>query len=415
MLEPDTPIEKSNRTLLSTLDSPPPKCCREKLVFCIDLDISMDENFMTGEKSQDSRISRSKQLLKWFIGQKSRWNPKHEFAMMVLGTKALWHMDFTSESDLISHVIDELYTMGKFDSFDYTSILRELVEHVDLDEDDDSIIRVIMIYTRSNVLPTSPDNELREAFYASRKFRFDCIYIHNRPSEVEGPITPQHIYDRLIEFEDVRHPSYFYEMTRALKKFATAMSELLMHPDIRPLQDEKIEFMMPPPSVQEEEQRQAQSSQSTNAQPVSSEQRQVQQQQRTQHIQQHKPQQQPHVPTALKQPPVSKDTRPTQSDLVPFGTQPFSAGGVGGMNTPMKPSQSSFYGSPPSSSSSPLNSYGISSRTPPPPPSAGPIREFTASPIRKASPAHQLSPAVDSIIPVEITETKGATESKMEL
>jgi len=26
-------------------------------------------------------------------------------------------MDFTSETGLISHVIDELYTMGKFDSF----------------------------------------------------------------------------------------------------------------------------------------------------------------------------------------------------------------------------------------------------------------------------------------------------------
>jgi len=189
--------------------------------------------------------------------------------------------------------------------------------------------------------------------------------------------------------------------------------------------------MKPPPSVQEEEQKLVQPSQPTNIQPISNEQRQQSQQhqhkQHVQHIQQiqqkqqqqqqQQQHQQPHISTAHRQQsPVSKDLRPTQSDLIPFASQAFSAGGIGGVKSPIRPSQSSFYGSPPSSSSSPLASYGISSsRTLPPPPGAGPVRDMSSSPVRMTSPAHQLSPPVESVAPIETSETEDVAESKVEL
>ncbi|KAI1299518.1 BTB and MATH domain-containing protein 41 [Mortierella claussenii] len=95
-------------------------------IFGIDLDQSMDDYFMTGDKVNDTRINKTKQLLKWFVEQKSRWNPQHEFAVMILGEMAVWHMDFTSDAMLLSHAIDELYTMGKFTAFDTTTLFKEM-------------------------------------------------------------------------------------------------------------------------------------------------------------------------------------------------------------------------------------------------------------------------------------------------
>lgn len=40
--------------------------------------------------NSDTRINRTKQLLKWFIDQKSHWNKQHEFAIMILGERAVW-------------------------------------------------------------------------------------------------------------------------------------------------------------------------------------------------------------------------------------------------------------------------------------------------------------------------------------
>ncbi|KAF9429377.1 hypothetical protein BGZ76_001379 [Entomortierella beljakovae] len=166
---------------------------------------------------------------------------------MILGEMAVWHMDFTSDKVLLSHAIDELYTMGKFKSFDSTSLFKETLEHADLDQDDGSTIRLILVYTRSDIVPSEPDPEVQEVLAASGRFFYDCVYIHQKAGEVTGPIKPQHVYDRLTEMEDARSPGYYYELTRLLKKYCTAMGELLAHPSIRPVQDRMCYKMQPPP------------------------------------------------------------------------------------------------------------------------------------------------------------------------
>ncbi|ORZ20887.1 hypothetical protein BCR41DRAFT_420931 [Lobosporangium transversale] len=226
---------------------------REKIIFGIDLDQSMDEYFILGEKTNETRINRTKQLLKWFIEQKSCWDSKHEFAIMILGEKAVWHMDFTSDTVLLSHAIDELYTMGNFKAFDTTSMFKEVLEHINLDEVDGSSYRLIMIYTRSDVIPSVPDRNLLDVLYSSGKFFCDCVYIHLKSSESTGPVKPQHVYDRLTDIEDPRAPGYYYELTRIFKKYCSVMAELLAHPYVRPLQDSMDFRMAPPPSVTQEE------------------------------------------------------------------------------------------------------------------------------------------------------------------
>ncbi|KAF9990295.1 RNA polymerase II transcription factor B subunit 4 [Mortierella antarctica] len=168
-------------------------------IFCIDLDLSMDEHFSSGEKNNDTRINRTKQLLKWFIDQKSQWNTQHEFAIMILGERAVW---------------------------------------------------IPQVFLRKYVVPSLPDDEAMDALYASGRFHFDCIFIHNKAAEVTGPVKPQHVYDRLTEMEDARAPGYFYETTRYLRKYTSSMGELLINPAVRPLQDEVSFKMTPPPSVQ---------------------------------------------------------------------------------------------------------------------------------------------------------------------
>ncbi|KAG9324432.1 hypothetical protein KVV02_004452 [Mortierella alpina] len=235
--------------LLAPMDTIP-RNQKEKIIFCIDLDLSMDEHFSSGEKNNDTRINRTKQLLKWFIDQKSQWNTQHEFAIMILGERAVWHMDFTTDKDLLSHVIDELYTMGKFTAFDSTSLFEEIRKNANVDDEEDSALHAIVLYTRSDVVPNLPDDEAMDALYASGRFHFDCIFIHNKAAEVTGPVKPQHVYDRLTEMEDARAPGYFYETTRYLRKYTSSMGELLINPAVRPLQDEVSFKMTPPPSVQ---------------------------------------------------------------------------------------------------------------------------------------------------------------------
>ncbi|KAG0020608.1 hypothetical protein BGZ80_003924 [Entomortierella chlamydospora] len=188
---------------------------------------------------------------------------------MILGAMAVWHMDFTSDTALLSHAIDELYTMGDFKEF----------EHSNLDQDDGSIIRLIMIYTRSDVLPSVPDPEVLDVLAASGRFSYDCVYIHHKAGEVSGPIKPQHVYDRLTEMEDIRAPGYYYELTRILKKYSSAMGELLAHPSVRAIQDEMSYKMKPPPSVRRMEETAQQQQQLHLEQPT----RQQQQQQIYQH------------------------------------------------------------------------------------------------------------------------------------
>ncbi|KAG0285450.1 hypothetical protein BGZ96_010294 [Linnemannia gamsii] len=350
---------------------PIPTAQNEKIIFCIDLDLSMDEQFMVGEKLNDTRINRTKQVLKWFIAQKSKWNPNHEFAVIILGEKAVWHVDFTTDIVLLEHAVDELYTMGKFPSFDFSTLFQLIMQNVDVSTEDDHIVRAIMIYTRSDVLPILSDSECLEALHATEKFYFDCVYIHNKASEVAGNIKPQEIYDRLTDMEDTRSPGYFYELTRVLKKFSGAMGELLANPTIRTVQEHGFPMMAPPPSVRAKmemmEQQQQQQMQQQQLQKQQQQQQLQQQQQQQQHSQKQVPSpnaKRTEIPVKYKSPEIPVRYK---SPEIPARYKSPELTGVS--------SSSTFYGGAAVttiSSQLPTTATGGSNngrRTPPPPPS----------------------------------------------
>ncbi|KAF9133032.1 Component of the BRCA1-A complex [Mortierella sp. GBA39] len=344
----DMDMDVGSRSVLTTQN--------EKIIFCIDLDLSMDEHFMIGEKLNDTRINRTKQVLKWFIAQKSKWNAEHEFAVIILGEKAVWHVDFTTDTVLLEHAVDELYTMGKFPSFDSTSLFELILQKVDINANDCPTVRAIMIYTRSDVLPTLPDKEYLEALHVTRKFFFDCVYIHNKASEVSGDIKPQEIYDRLTEMEDTRSPGYFYELTRMLKKFSVAMGELLANPTVRAVQEDGFPRMASPPSVRATlemmEQQQQQLSQKQAPSPNAK---------------------RPEIPVRYKSPDVTGvlSSSPFFGGAAGAASQlPTTATGGNGTNAP---------------------------RTPPPPPSSHTAAARSTSPFGAASPSRGPRPELSQV------------------
>ncbi|KAG0263122.1 RNA polymerase II transcription factor B subunit 4 [Actinomortierella ambigua] len=213
---------------------------RERIIFAVDLDSSMEEFFHSADKQNEMRITRTKQLIKRFVEQKASWNDQHEFALMILGQKAVWHVDFTRDVSLFKMAIDELYAMGTYSSFDSTSLFEE----------------VYGIKRDSDYISGGGEAEVVEELHMEGKFYFDCIYIHNRSSEVAGDIKPQKIYDRLTEMENPQQPGYFFEMTRLFRKYSLAMTQLLANPLQRMAQDDNIDFdyVLPkPPSLRQQE------------------------------------------------------------------------------------------------------------------------------------------------------------------
>ncbi|KAF9398402.1 hypothetical protein BGZ94_006016, partial [Podila epigama] len=134
-----------------------------------------------------------------------------------------------------------------------TSIFEAIQAHEDFKEKNMSV-RVIMIYSRSDVLPTVPDPMvLKDLRSHENPFFFDCIYLHKKHNEVPGEIKPQHIYDRLTEIEDIDSIGYCFELCKMVRKYCQAMAELLAHPKVRLLQDEFDAIIPPLPLTDEDE------------------------------------------------------------------------------------------------------------------------------------------------------------------
>ncbi|KAI1299517.1 hypothetical protein EDD11_006460 [Mortierella claussenii] len=227
-----------------------------------------------------------------------------------------------------------------------------------MDADDGSTIRLIMVYTRSDVLPTIPDLEVVEPLYASGRFFYDCIYMHQKASEVTGPVKPQHVYDRLTEMEDARSPGYYYELTRVLKKYCAAMAELLAHPSVRPIQDMHSTKMAPPPSVRRMEEMEQQQ------QELHLEQAAIQQQQ---HQHQQQGRQQPHIQVTQPSAAVKRSDSFKNPETMLAG------------NVPIQKPPPNFFASPsaPPSTATP----SVSSRPPPARPlPAAPVSASSSSP-----------------------------------
>jgi hypothetical protein len=95
-------------------------------------------------------------------------------------------------------------------------------------EDSNTLLRVILIYARSNCIPQCDPQRMTEFYTKNPLCYIDLVYLHEKPSEEN---CVQDIFDTLghIESKDSRS----YEITRNYKRYLLAMTELLGNPSQR--------------------------------------------------------------------------------------------------------------------------------------------------------------------------------------
>ncbi|KAH8549560.1 hypothetical protein BGW37DRAFT_522224 [Umbelopsis sp. PMI_123] len=207
----------------------------QKIIFCIDV-----SNDMTGEISSvlcggaedtflepTSRIEVVKRLILRFINLKLLANPNHEFAVILLAERAIWHMNFTNDKLLLQAAIEEIGLLGSFGSFDMDSLLQTILNQVDISSAK-HFIQAIAIYGRSSCIPSEPSKELLSQLQWCTSFVFDMLYIHEKKSETN---CPQDIYNRWLLLESDVYSGWFFDFGRlARRRIALAMMQLLAHP-----------------------------------------------------------------------------------------------------------------------------------------------------------------------------------------
>jgi len=162
-------------------------------------------------------------------------NPNHEFAIILLADRAIWHMNFTSDKLLLQMAMEEIGPLGTFKSFDTNSLISTITAQVNIN-DPTHFVQAIAIYVRSDCLPSEPSDELLSQIQTCTNFVFDMLYIHEKKSEIN---CPQDIYNRWLQLESDLYPGWFFEFGRlARRRIALAMMQLLAHPLQRPIQED---------------------------------------------------------------------------------------------------------------------------------------------------------------------------------
>lgn len=141
-------------------------------------------------------------------------------------------MDFTTDVDVFLENLSALEMSGTFTTFDLSSLYAILADKLVLAEKDGCILRSILLYTRSSVVPTcSADDASRRALSSSPKFFYDVVYLHDAASPTN---RVQGVFDVLVEFEHSKNESYLFENCTNLRRFYCNVALLVAHPLQRP-------------------------------------------------------------------------------------------------------------------------------------------------------------------------------------
>lgn len=204
----------------------------ERIVFCIDL----DENVAPSSVRQSlPRLELVKQAVSVFVHTKAAISNLHSYAICALVESALWYLDFTTDADVFLESLSALEMSGTFATFDLNSLYSILAEKLVQAEKDGCILRSILLYTRSSVVPTCSAAANRLALTTSQRFFYDVVYLHDAASATN---RVQEVFDVLVEFEHSKNESYLFENCTNLRRFYYNVALLVAHPLQRPTQDE---------------------------------------------------------------------------------------------------------------------------------------------------------------------------------
>jgi len=152
---------------------------------------------------------------------------------------ALMHQDLTADLELFARKLEQLSSQGNYSSFDLSSIFALIsskfpeILRTSQKNPPETIYRVIIIYSRSSVMPFWDNKQVNQELLDCPNFFLDCLYLH---AKVGSDNDPQGIYDFLTEIEGKDHFPYFFETSTSQSKFYHHMTELIAHPNQRPNQ-----------------------------------------------------------------------------------------------------------------------------------------------------------------------------------
>ncbi|XP_062512133.1 BRISC and BRCA1-A complex member 1-like [Corticium candelabrum] len=219
--------------------------CKEKIIFCIDLSHEMlSTSFQSKTSEPRSMLVLSKMAVDMFTKIKTHIGSHHEIAFIALRDKAEWVHDFTRHYRVVCSALTQLHTQQTAEEFDLSSLFSVILDHVELPEVPDVTlpppytVRVILMYGRSQSLPTLNSEAGKEALATLSRcpyFFLDVLYIHEVPSSSN---QCERIFDELYHL-DLRVANYCVEASQHTVKIFNLMGALLAHPLQRPIQDER--------------------------------------------------------------------------------------------------------------------------------------------------------------------------------
>ncbi|XP_077500461.1 BRISC and BRCA1-A complex member 1-like isoform X2 [Amblyomma americanum] len=215
--------------------------CPERIVICVDLCSEMEDMpFTFSDGSKHSPLFMIKRVIELFVHNKHKIDKRHEFALVVFHEVPLWVRNFTNDPKEISSFLEDLNETRHCENCDLTSLFDAISEHTHIPEvgregafPPPFLVRMILIYGRSNNVPTIHSNlqtlkQMMQLLY----FFLDILYVHEPLSEAN---CCQEVFNAFIALDDYVQ-SYVFEVSRNATKLHNYMAKLLAHPLQRPLQ-----------------------------------------------------------------------------------------------------------------------------------------------------------------------------------
>lgn len=184
-----------------------------------------------------------RELIKSFVEAKKTMSTQHMYGLMVFGKTCSWFYDFTSNCDQFYDYLALIEPAGEFIEFNIGSLFEVLSEKIPdlLDRIYRShfVYRVILIYSRSSVLPYFKKEEYKN-IRDHIDFYLDAIYIHKKLEPASKGFL-QKIYDFIVNLDSEnpdKRSCYYFECSLSIRRLHQYFGYLLFHPLQRPEQKE---------------------------------------------------------------------------------------------------------------------------------------------------------------------------------
>ena len=164
---------------------------QEKIIFFIDLHREMQGlEFSPKDGEPQTRFQVLKRALQIFMTCKSKLHRKHSYALCGLTEAAIDFCAFSTNHDALCRQIHEMQPFDEdFQAFNMDSIFEVCeTKMAECESMENSVYRAILIYSRSECLPTPATAAAARRLLNSPKFYFDAVYLHKKsPKEVVCP------------------------------------------------------------------------------------------------------------------------------------------------------------------------------------------------------------------------------------